>query len=257
MESTVIEKNNSDQGVLRTEGLSKNFGALRAVDQVNLKVESGVHSIIGPNGAGKTTLFNLLTGFLKPDAGKIYYLGKDITDLLPYEISQLGMARSFQITSIFPELTVYENVRLAVQSRLKASYNFLVSFNSLSGVAEKTEKVLKDVGLHNEADVIAKNLSYGLQRCLDIGISLATEPKIILLDEPTSGLSQEDANRIIHLVSEISKNIPVLVIEHNIDIVLSISDIITVLYQGGVLAEGPPSEITNNQKVQEAYLGGI
>jgi branched-chain amino acid transport system ATP-binding protein len=254
---SVREKGSSDQGVLKTEGLTKNFGALRAVDGVTLKVESGVHSIIGPNGAGKTTLFNLLTGFLKPDSGKIFYLGKDITNLEPYEISQLGMARSFQITSIFPELTVFENVRLAVQSRLKAAFNFLVSFKSLNGVGEKAEKVLKDVGLHGEANVIAKNLSYGLQRCLDIGISLATEPRIILLDEPTSGLSQEDANRIIRLVSDISKHIPILIIEHNIDIVLSISDIITVLYQGGILAEGPASEITNNQKVQEAYLGGI
>ncbi len=257
MVPSVREKDSSDHGVLRTEGLTKNFGALRAVDRVTLRVESGVHSIIGPNGAGKTTLFNLLTGFLKPDSGKIFYLGKDITDLEPYETSQLGMARSFQITSIFPELTVYENVRLAVQSRFKASYNFLISFRSLKGVDEKTEKVLRDIGLYGEANVIAKNLSYGLQRCLDIGISLATEPRLILLDEPTSGLSQEDANRIIRLVSEISKRIPVLVIEHNIDIVLSISDIITVLYQGGVLAEGPASEITNNQKVQEAYLGGI
>ena len=248
---------NKSERVLRTEGLSKNFGALKAVDRVNLSVESGVHSIIGPNGAGKTTLFNLLTGFLKPDAGKIFYLGEDITDLQPYEISQLGMARSFQTTSIFPELTVFENVRLAVQSRLKAAYNFLISFKNLNGVQERTEKVLRDVGLHGEADIIAKNLSYGLQRCLDIGISLATEPKLILLDEPTSGLSLEDANRIIHLISEIAKNIPVLVIEHNIDIVLSISDIITVLYQGGVLAEGSSSEITSNQKVQEAYLGGI
>jgi len=257
MDALVGRKGSSDQGVLRTEGLSKNFGALRAVDRVDLTVESGVHSIIGPNGAGKTTLFNLLTGFLKPDTGKIFYLGRDITNLQPYEISQLGMARSFQITSIFPELTVFENVRLAVQSRLKAAYNFLVSFKSLNGVEERAEKVLKDVGLYGESDIIAKNLSYGLQRCLDIGISLATEPKLILLDEPTSGLSQEDANRIIHLISEIAKNIPVLVIEHNIDIVLSISDIITVLYQGGVLAEGSASEITNNQKVQEAYLGGI
>jgi branched-chain amino acid transport system ATP-binding protein len=257
MERSVRGKGDSDQAVLKTESLSKNFGALRAVDRVNLNVEAGVHSIIGPNGAGKTTLFNLLTGFLKPDAGKIFYLGKEITDLQPYEISQLGMARSFQITSIFPELTVFENVRLAVQSRLKVAFNFLISFKRLNGVEEKTEKVLKDVGLYGEADVIAKNLSYGLQRCLDIGISLATEPKLILLDEPTSGLSQEDANRIIHLVSEISKNIPVLVIEHNIDIVLSISDIITVLYQGGILAEGPASEITNNQRVQEAYLGGV
>lgn len=251
------EKKDPDQGILRTENISKDFGALRAVNQVSLTVESGVHSIIGPNGAGKTTLFNLLTGFLHPDDGKIVYQGKDITHFEPYKISQLGLARSFQITSIFPELTVYENVRLAVQSRLKSSHNFLISYKSLKGVEEKTEKVLKDVGLYPEAEVTAKNLSYGLQRCLDIGISLATEPKIILLDEPTSGLSQEDANRIIQLVSGISKRIPVLVIEHNIDIVLSISDIITVMYQGGVLAEGPASEITTNQRVQEAYLGGI
>ena len=251
------EKDDYHQGILRTEKLSKDFGALRAVDQVNLKVESGVHSIIGPNGAGKTTLFNLLTGFLKPDEGRIFYLGRDITHLEPFAISQLGMARSFQITSIFPELTVYENIRLAVQSRLKASRNFLISFKSLKGVEEKTEKVLRDVGLSPEAEVTAKNLPYGLQRCLDIGISLATEPKIILLDEPTSGLSQEDAKRIIQLVSEISKILPVLIIEHNIDIVLSISDLITVMYQGGVLAQGPAAEITGNQKVQEAYLGGV
>ncbi len=256
-EPVVTEKHTTDQGVLKTEGLTKNFGALRAVDRVNLLVESGVHSIIGPNGAGKTTLFNLLTGFLKPDTGKIFYFGKEITQLQPYEISQLGMARSFQITSIFPELTVFENIRLAVQSRLKAAYNFLISFKSLENVEERTERLLKDVGLFGQAEVMAKNLSYGLQRCLDIGISLATDPKLILLDEPTSGLSQEDANRIIHLISEIAKNIPVLVIEHNIDIVLSISDIITVLYQGGILAEGSASEITRNQKVQEAYLGGI
>jgi branched-chain amino acid transport system ATP-binding protein len=243
--------------ILHTENLTKDFGALRAVSQVNLKVEKGVHSIIGPNGAGKTTLFNLLTGFLKPDQGKIFYQGKDITGFPPYKISQLGMARSFQITSIFPELTVHENVRLAVQSRLKGAANFLISFQSLPGVAEKTAKTLNDCGLSQEGTVIAKNLPYGLQRCLDIAISLATEPKLILLDEPTSGLSQEDAQRIIQLVSEISKTIPVLVIEHNIDIVLSISNTITVLYQGAILAEGSAAEISNNQKVQEAYLGGI
>ncbi len=153
-------------------------------------------------------------------------------------------------------MTVYENVRLAVQSRPRPSFNFLVSYKSLSGVAQKAEKVLGEVGLHDEADVKAKNLSYGLQRCLDIGISIATDPKLVLLDEPTSGLSLEDTQRIIHLVSDISKSVPVLLIEHNIDVVLSISDTITVLYQGGILAEGPASEITSNQKVQEAYLGG-
>jgi branched-chain amino acid transport system ATP-binding protein len=244
-------------GILRTKNLSKSFGALNAVKLVNIEVTAGVHSIIGPNGAGKTTLFNLLTGFLKPDQGEIFYGEKEIAHLAPYEISQLGLARSFQITSIFPELTVYENVRLAVQSRLKSAANFLISFRSLPGVAQKTEKILNDVGLFFEAETLARNLPYGLQRCLDIGISLATEPKIILLDEPTSGLSREDANRIIDLITVISRTIPVLIIEHNIDIVLSISDCITVLYQGSVLAEGPPSVIKADHRVQEAYLGGI
>ena len=247
----------SNKLILKTKNLSKDFGALRAVNDVTLGIGPGVHSIIGPNGAGKTTLFNLLTGFLKPTEGKIFYQGEEITHLAPYDISKAGMARSFQITSVFPELTVYENVRLAVQSRLKAAYNFLVSFKSLKGVNEKTKNILSQLGLLELADLKAKNLSYGLQRSLDIGVSLATEPKVILLDEPTSGMDQKDTDQIIQLISDISRKMPVALIEHNIDIVLSISDVITVLYQGEVLAEGTPSEIQNNDKVQEAYLGGF
>jgi branched-chain amino acid transport system ATP-binding protein len=246
----------SQEIVLYTESLSKNFGALRAVDNVNLKVGAGVHSIIGPNGAGKTTLFNLLTGFLKPTTGDIFYLSKKITNLPPYEISQLGMSRSFQITSIFPDLSVYENVRIAVQSRLKASYNFLRSFKKLKGVDSKTKEILRRVGLSDAADSSAKNLSYGLQRGLDIGISLATDPKMILLDEPTSGMDKKDSQKVIQLISDISKEMPVILIEHNIDIVLSVSDLVTVLYMGRILAEGSPSEIRKSEKVQQAYLGG-
>jgi branched-chain amino acid transport system ATP-binding protein len=242
--------------ILHTDNLCIDFGALRAVYNVNLKIREGVHSIIGPNGAGKTTLFNLLTGFLKPTRGKVFYLGKEITNLPPYEISQLGMARSFQITSIFPDLSVYENLRVAVQSRLKASYNFLLSFKKLKGVKEKTLEILDQVGLMDVADLNAKKLSYGLQRGLDIGISLATDPKLILLDEPTSGMDRKDSMQVIQLISDISKRIPIVLIEHNIDAVLSVSDMITVLYQGAILAEGTPSEIQRNDKVQEAYLGG-
>lgn len=246
----------SDELILQTKNLSKSFGALKAVNNITLSIGSGIHSIIGPNGAGKTTLFNLVTGFLKPTEGKIFYQGEEITNLAPYEISKGGMARSFQITSIFPELTVYENVRLAVQSRLKASYNFLISFKSLKGVDEKTKNTLSQVGLLEVADLKAKNLSYGLQRGLDIGISLATDPKVILLDEPTSGMDRKDIDKIIQLISNISKRLPVVLIEHNIDIVLSISDVVTVLYQGKILAEGTPSEVQKSDKVQEAYLGG-
>ena len=246
----------SDELIIQTKNISKNFGALRAVNDVTLGIGSGVHSIIGPNGAGKTTLFNLVTGFLKPTEGKIFYQGKEITNLAPYEISKGGMARSFQITSIFPELTVYENVRLAVQSRLKASYNFLISFKTLKGVDEKTKNTLSLVGLLELADLKAKNLSYGLQRGLDIGISLATDPKVILLDEPTSGMDRKDTDQIIQLITDISRRMPVVLIEHNIDIVLSISNVVTVLHQGEILSEGTPSEIQKNDKVQEAYLGG-
>jgi branched-chain amino acid transport system ATP-binding protein len=246
----------SDELILKIKNLSKDFGALRAVNDVTLGIGSGVHSIIGPNGAGKTTLFNLVTGFLKPTEGKIFYQGKEITHLAPYEISKGGIARSFQITSIFPELTVYENVRLAVQSRLKASYNFLISFKTLKGVNEKTKNTLSLVGLLELADLKAKNLSYGLQRGLDIGVSLATDPKVILLDEPTSGMDRKDTDQIIQLITDISRRMPVVLIEHNIDIVLSISNVVTVLHQGEILAEGTPSEIQNNDKVQEAYLGG-
>jgi branched-chain amino acid transport system ATP-binding protein len=246
----------SKETILQTKELSKDFGALIAVNRVNLDVGVGVHSIIGPNGAGKTTLFNLLTGFLKPSRGEVFYQGRKITGLQPYRISQMGMARSFQITSIFPELTVYENVRIAAQSRLKARYNIFTSFEKLKGVHEKTQSVIKQVGLTELADLKAKNLSYGFQRGLDIGISLATEPNLILLDEPTSGMDREDTKLVIQLISVISKKMPVILIEHNIDIVLSISDRITVLHQGTVLAEGTPLEIQKNDKVQEAYLGG-
>jgi branched-chain amino acid transport system ATP-binding protein len=252
-----MEKNiQANEFILQAKNLSKNFGALIAVNDVTLEIGLGVHSIIGPNGAGKTTLFNLLSGFLEPSSGQIFYLGQEITSLPPYKISCMGVARSFQITSIFPDLTVYENVRIAVQSRLRASYNFLLSFKSLRGVDEKAKETLARVGLSDFADTKARNLSYGFQRSLDIGISLATNPKLILLDEPTSGMDQQDCKQVIGLISEVSRKIPVVLIEHNIDIVLSISDVVTVLYQGGVLDEGTPSEIQKSEKVQSAYLGG-
>jgi len=242
--------------ILQAKELSKNFGALKAVNQVNLEIGKGIHSIIGPNGAGKTTLFNLLTGFLKPSTGKIFFLGKEITGLPPYEISRLGIARSFQITSIFPELSVFENVRISAQSRSRSSANFLNSFKGLQDANQNAERILKDLGLLEFRDAKAKNLSYGLQRSLDIAISLAIRPKLILLDEPTSGMDKGDTKKIIKIISVISRQIPVVLIEHNIDVVLSISNRITVLYQGSVLAEGSPIEIQQNEKVQEAYLGG-
>ncbi len=246
----------SPDTVLEVVNLTKHFGSLTAVSNVSLRIGEGVHSIIGPNGAGKTTFFNLLSGFLTPDEGKIFYRGSDITGLAPYEVSQLGIGRSFQITSIFPALSVYENIRVAAQSRVSARYNFLVSSNRLPGIAASAKRILQDVGLEQWADAPAKNLPYGLQRCLDIGISLATNPRILLLDEPTSGMSGEDTENILQLVRKISTEIPVVLIEHNVDVVLAISDRIAVLYQGLLLAAGSSAEIQANADVQEAYLGG-
>ncbi|NVM25909.1 MAG: ABC transporter ATP-binding protein [Desulfobacterales bacterium] len=243
--------------ILETKDLCKSFGALRAVDLVNLQVAGGrVHSIIGPNGAGKTTLFNLLTGFLPITHGKIFFNGTEITNLPPHRISKMGIARSFQITSIFPDLTIHENIRIAIQSRTKSNYNFLTHFKNLKGVGERLGQVLEEVGLAQKADAVAKNLSYGERRAVDIGIALATEPNLLLLDEPTSGMSEEESSRIIGLIKEISARLTVVLIEHNIDVVLSISDVVTVMHQGQVIAEGRPEEIQENQKVQEAYLGG-
>jgi branched-chain amino acid transport system ATP-binding protein len=227
-----------------------------AVLNVDLKVARGtIHSVIGPNGAGKTTLFNLLTGFLKPSAGSIVFDGKDITGLAPHEISRRGMSRSFQITSVFPELAVSENVRIALQSRTKMSYRFLKKLTDGDGLREKTNDILDQIGLLDKADLPAKHLSHGEKRVLDIGIGLATSPELLLLDEPASGLVGDEIVRVASLVRQISSRVTVILVEHNIDVVLSISDRITVLSYGKVIAEGSPAEIQSNAKVQEVYLG--
>lgn len=246
-----------DGVILETKGLTKDFGGLRAVDAVDLQVKFGtIHSIIGPNGAGKTTLFNLLTGFLPPSQGQIYFSGKQLTGLTPSEISHLGIARTFQITSIFPDLTVRENVRIGIQSRTRHNYKLLRNYEKLPGVSERLERILEDVGLIGRRHLIAKNLSYGEKRSLEIAIALSTEPNLLLLDEPTSGMSPDESLFFIHLIQEISERVTLVVIEHNIDMVLSISDKITVLHQGSVIAEGSPEGIQEDKGVQEAYLGG-
>lgn len=248
---------NANHIILETKDLCKNFGGLRAVDLVDLQIARGrVHSIIGPNGAGKTTLFNLLTGFLPVTHGKILFNGAEITHVPPHRISKMGIARSFQITSIFPDLTVYENIRIAIQSRTRSNYSFLMNFKNLQGVEAKVGQLLEELGLSQKADKIAKNLSYGERRAIDIGIALATEPNLLLLDEPTSGMSEEESSRVIGLIKDISAKLTVVLIEHNIDVVLSISDIVTVMHQGQIIAEGRPEAIQENQEVQEAYLGG-
>jgi branched-chain amino acid transport system ATP-binding protein len=243
--------------LLETVNLSKSFGALQAVVNVNLRINPGtIHSVIGPNGAGKTTLFNLLTGFLSPSSGSIAFQGRGITAFPAHKISRLGISRSFQITSIFPDLSVRENIRVAIQSRTNMSYRFLKAIDRKDGLEERSRQVLARIGLQDKEDLPARNLSHGEKRILDIGIGLSTHPQLLLLDEPASGLVGDEISRVTRLIRDISSEVTVVLVEHNIDVVLSISDRITVLYYGQVIAEGSPGEIQSNANVQEVYLGG-
>ena len=243
--------------ILTTEGLTKNFGGLRAVDSVSLNFEEGkLTSVIGPNGAGKTTFFNLLTGLIKPDSGKIIFKGEDITNFPIHEIIRKGISRSFQIINLFNELTLFENAWLGVQAQQGHGTELFADSNKFSSIRKETERIIQETGLSGKEETPVKLLSYGDRRILEITISLATKPKLLLLDEPTSGLMSEDRKRISNFMKQISSQLTLVVVEHDMDVVMSISDHIVVLSQGGVLAEGIPNEIRGNEKVQEAYLGG-
>jgi len=243
--------------LLETQNVTKSFGALTAVSEANLQVEAGkVHSIIGPNGAGKTTLFNLLAGIFPPTSGTILFEGRDISALKLHERAKIGIGRSYQVTSIFPELTVHENVRLAVQSKALRRVSLFKPAERLKDIAEKADRILEEMGIADYRDQIASTIPYGSQRSLDVGIALATDPKLLLLDEPTSGMSPEDTVKMIGLVERISQNYTIALIEHHMKVVMSISDTITVLSQGMIIAEGSPGEIQRNEDVRRAYLGG-
>ena len=243
--------------LLETQNVTKSFGALAAVSEANLQVEAGkVHSIIGPNGAGKTTLFNLLAGIFPPTSGTILFEGRDISALKLHERAKIGIGRSYQVTSIFPELTVHENVRLAVQSKVLRRVSLFRAAGRLTDITEKADRILEEMGIADYRNQIASTIPYGSQRSLDVGIALATDPKLLLLDEPTSGMSPEDTVKMIGLVERISQNYTIALIEHHMKVVMSISDMITVLSQGMIIAEGSPEEIQRNEDVRRAYLGG-
>jgi branched-chain amino acid transport system ATP-binding protein len=244
--------------ILETTGISKHFGGLMANDDVSFMVEEGnITSIIGPNGAGKTTLFNLLSGLYKPDAGKVLFEGQNISGWPIHKIVNLGIARSFQVLNIFNEISPADNIRLAVQSRKKRSLNFLRSAKGFEDINQETDAVIEEIGLSAVKNLPTKNLSYGDKRVLEIGIAMASKPKLLLMDEPTSGLPTSETERIKEFIQKLSTQLTVVVIEHDMDIVLTISDIIIVLHQGRVIAQGAPEEIKANDEVQEAYLGGI
>ena len=242
--------------LLRVEKVTKVFDGFVAVQGVDLTVDQGqMACIIGPNGAGKSTIFNLITGHLQPTQGKIFFHDQDITSLPPYKICQLGMGRSFQRTNIFPRLSVFDNVQVAVLAHRKKTLNFFTPSNKL--VQDETYALLVQVGLADEAQSISGMLSYGFQKQLELGIALASEPELLLLDEPTAGMSPQETANAIALIAKIvrERGLTLLFTEHDMDVVFSIAEKITVLHQGQVLAEGTPVEVRSNPEVQRVYLG--
>jgi branched-chain amino acid transport system ATP-binding protein len=242
--------------ILETRGLTKAFNGFVAVRNVDLRVRRGsIHALIGPNGAGKTTVFNLLTKFHTPSAGTIHFKGEDITAESPAQTARRGIVRSFQISAVFPELSVFENVKVALQRTLGADYRFWQSISAMRVLDERAMQLLDQVGLSRYADALAADLPYGRKRTLEIATTLALDPEMLLLDEPTQGMGHEDVDRIKDLIKTVSASRTVLMVEHNMKVVADISDTITVLQRGEVLAEGPYASVSANPAVREAYMG--
>ncbi len=241
---------------IETESLVKDFKGFRAVDNVNLKVRRGsIHALIGPNGAGKTTCFNLITKFLQPTSGRIFLNGQDITRLAPASVARLGLVRSFQISATFPHLTLLENVRIALQRQLGTSFHFWRSETTLDQLNERAMEILQEVGLAGSESLVAAELPYGRKRVLEIATTLALGPEVMLLDEPMAGMGREDIGRISQLIRKVAKSRTVLMVEHNLSVVADLSDTITVLARGRVIAEGPYATVSQNPQVIEAYMG--
>jgi len=242
--------------ILETKELTRRFGGLAAIDCVDLSLEKGeIRALIGPNGAGKTTLFNLITGVLRPTSGKIFFRGRDITALPPYRRVKLGIGRSFQLINIFPELSVRANVGIAVQAYFKKATSPLEIVDR-EAIRSRTEEILEKFEWAGRLNVIAGALTHAEQKKLETILAIASEPELLLLDEPTAGLDEDEISHTIGLIKDTSKNRTVLLTEHDIKFVMKIATRVTVLHQGKIIAEGPPSEISENREVEEAYLGG-
>ncbi|MHB1249984.1 MAG: ABC transporter ATP-binding protein [Polaromonas sp.] len=242
--------------ILETRELTKEFKGFVAVDNVDLKVQRGhIHALIGPNGAGKTTFFNLLTKFLTPTRGSIVFNGKDITHEKPAQTARRGIVRSFQISAVFPHMTVLENVRAALQRNLGTSFHFWKGESTLFHLHARAHALLAEVDLGDFADELTVNLPYGRKRALELATTLALEPELMLLDEPTQGMGHEDVDRVTRLIKKVSTGRTILMVEHNMNVVSSIADRITVLQRGAILADGPYAEVSGNPLVIEAYMG--
>jgi branched-chain amino acid transport system ATP-binding protein len=246
----------SEESILETRGLTKEFKGFVAVKDVNLKVSRGsIHALIGPNGAGKTTCFNLLTHFLEPTRGRIFYKGRDITGSGPAAIARMGLIRSFQISAVFPHLSVLENVRIALQRKRGTSFDFWRTERLLDGLDGRARGLLDSVGLADFENTIAVELPYGRKRALEIATTLALEPEMLLLDEPTAGMAHEDVERIAALIKRVAAERTVLMVEHNLSVVAKLSDRITVLSRGEIIAEGDYEAVSKHPDVIQAYLG--
>jgi branched-chain amino acid transport system ATP-binding protein len=248
----------SNEFILETRDLTREFKGFVAVDRVNIQVKRGsIHALIGPNGAGKTTVFNLLTKFLAVTSGQIFYKGQDITALRAAPVARMGMVRSFQISAVFPHLTVLENVRIGLQRKLGNSFHFWKPESSLYALNDEAMALLEQVDLASFASTQTVELPYGRKRALEIATTLALDPELMLLDEPTQGMGHEDVGRVVELIGRVAANRTVLMVEHNMNVVSDLSDTITVLARGSVLAEGPYELISKDPRVLEAYVGSV
>jgi branched-chain amino acid transport system ATP-binding protein len=242
--------------ILETKGLFHDYSGLEVLFDVNLQVEEGErHAIIGPNGAGKTTLFNTITGTCCPSRGKVYFKGKDITGFPPYKLTRLGMGRSFQLTSTIARMVTFQNIRLAILSRKGIRFNIFRKVDKMTDVNLETMEIIKRINLDQEALVPASLLSYGKHRSLEISMALATNPDLIMLDEPTAGMSRDETHNAVEMIKKLTAGKTVVIIEHDMDVIFSIADRVTVLHYGKILATGTPDEIRSNQAVKNAYLG--
>jgi len=243
--------------IFRAEGITKKFGGLVAVSDVNLSVRRGsIHSLIGPNGAGKTTFFNILSCFIPPSGGRIYFKDRDITGMRASTVARMKLVRSFQISAVFPRFTALRNVRVALQQKQGLGHNFWTSARRLAAFDDEALGLLKHVGLESHADAMASDLSYGQKRCLELATTLALDPELMLLDEPTAGMGAEDIERITEVIRSIAASRTILMVEHNLSVVAGLSDHISVIARGKILAEGDYATVSKDPRVIEAYLGG-
>jgi branched-chain amino acid transport system ATP-binding protein len=245
-----------DRTILELRDIYKDFKGLKVLSEINLKIrERERHAIIGPNGAGKSTIYNLITGKYPPSHGKIFFKGMDVTGESPFKLNRMGLSRSFQITNIFRTMTVFQNIQMAVLSRNKIRYNMFSLLSNMNGIIEETQRIVSEIGLLEQRNILAGELPYGHQRALEIGLTLATDPEVILLDEPSAGMTTDETKDTVKLIEHVTKGKTLVIVEHDMEVVFSLAHRITVLYYGKILVSGYPDEIRQDQRVKDAYLG--